>query len=365
MSKEYDYLIVGAGLSGSVFAHEAKKRGYRCLVIDKRPHFGGNVYCEQIAGINVHQYGPHIFHTDNKEVWDYVNSFVEFNRFINSPLACVNGKMYNLPFNLNTFYQIWGVRTPSEAKDKIEEQRKRFAHIANPSNLEEQALKLCGEDIYQLLIKGYTEKQWGRECAELPASIIKRLPFRFTFDNNYFNDRYQGVPIGGYNKLISKLLDGIEVRLGVDYIHNRAELNQTADNIFYTGCIDEYFEHSLGHLEYRSLRFEHTLLEIDNYQGNAVVNFTDRRVPYTRVIEHKHFEFGKQPNTMITHEYPNAYKYGEEPYYPINNQRNNELYERYKSLARKQSNVTFCGRLAEYKYYDMDDVIENVLSLWK
>jgi len=365
MSKEYDYLIVGAGLSGSVFAHEAKKRGYRCLVIDKRPHLGGNVYCEQIAGINVHQYGPHIFHTDNKEVWDYVNSFIEFNRFTNSPLACINGKMYNLPFNLNTFYQLWGVRTPSEAKDKIEEQRKRFAHISSPSNLEEQALKLCGEDIYQLLIKGYTEKQWGCKCTELPASIIKRLPFRFTFDNNYFNDRYQGVPIGGYNKLISKLLDGIEVRLGVDYIHDRTELNQIADNIFYTGCIDEYFDHSLGHLEYRSLRFEHTLLEIDNYQGNAVVNFTDRSVPHTRVIEHKHLEFGKQPNTIITHEYPNAYKYGEEPYYPINNQKNNELYEKYKSLARKQSNVIFCGRLAEYKYYDMDDVIENVLSLWK
>lgn len=365
MSKEYDYLIVGAGLSGSVFAHEAKKRGYRCLVIDKRPHLGGNVYCEQIAGINVHQYGPHIFHTDNKEVWDYVNSFIEFNRFTNSPLACINGKMYNLPFNLNTFYQLWGVRTPSEAKDKIEEQRKRFAHISSPSNLEEQALKLCGEDIYQLLIKGYTEKQWGCKCTELPASIIKRLPFRFTFDNNYFNDRYQGVPIGGYNKLISKLLDGIEVRLGVDYIHDRTELNQIADNIFYTGCIDEYFDHSLGHLEYRSLRFEHTLLEIDNYQGNAVVNFTDRSVLYTRVIEHKHFEFGKQSNTIITHEYPNAYKYGEEPYYPINNQKNNELYEKYKSLARNQSSVIFCGRLAEYKYYDMDDVIENVLSLWK
>lgn len=365
MSKEYDYLIVGAGLSGSVFAHEAPKRGYRCLVIDKRTHLGGNVYCEQIVGINVHQYGPHIFHTSNKEVWNYVNSFVEFNRFTNSPLACINGRMYNLPFNLNTFYQLWGVRTPSEAKAKIEEQCRRFAHISSPTNLEEQALKLCGEDIYQLLIKGYTEKQWGCKCTELPASIIKRLPFRFTFDNNYFNDRYQGVPIGGYNKLISKLLDGIEVRLGVDYIHNRAELKQIADSIFYTGCIDEYFDYSFGHLEYRSLRFEHKQLEVENYQGNAVVNYTDAKTPYTRIIEHKHFEFGNQPHTVVTYEYPDKYTGVNEPYYSVNDEANTSLYKKYEEESKRYGSVIFSGRLAEYKYYDMDDVIENVLKLWK
>lgn len=366
MSKEYDYLIVGAGLSGSVFAHEAKKRGYKCLVIDKRRFVGGNTRCYNDNAINVHLYGAHIFHTDNKEVWDYVNSFVEFNRYTNSPLACIDGKIYNLPFNMNTFYKLWGARTPTEAKEKIDEQRSEFDYIAEPANLEEQALKLCGKDIYNLLIKGYTEKQWGRKCSELPTSIIDRIPFRLTFDNNYFNDRYQGIPIGGYNRLANLLLDGIDVRLGVDYILHRDELNELADNVFYTGCIDEYFDHSLGRLEYRSLRFEHERLDnIGDFQGNAVVNYTDANVPYTRIIEHKHFEFGKQQSTVVTYEYPDDYKKGKEPYYPINNHANNKLFDEYWNLAKQLDNVTFCGRLAEYKYYDMDDVIENVLKLWK
>lgn len=366
MSKEYDYLIVGAGLSGSVFAHEAKKRGYKCLVIDKRRFVGGNTRCYNYNGINVHLYGAHIFHTDNKEVWDYVNSFVEFNRYTNSPLACIDGKMYNLPFNMNTFYKLWGTRTPAEAKEKIDEQRCEFDCITEPANLKEQALKLCGKDIYNLLIKGYTEKQWGRKCSELPASIINRIPLRLTFDNNYFKDRYQGIPIGGYNRLTNLLLDGIDVRLGVDYILHRDELNELADNVFYTGCIDEYFDHSLGRLEYRSLRFEHERLDnIGDFQGNAVVNYTDANVPYTRIIEHKHFEFGKQQSTVVTYEYPDDYKKGKEPYYPINNHANNKLFDEYWNLAKQLDNVTFCGRLAEYKYYDMDDVIENVLKLWK
>lgn len=366
MSKEYDYLIVGAGLSGSVFAHEAKKRGYKCLVIDKRRFVGGNTRCYNDNGINVHLYGAHIFHTDNKEVWDYANSFVEFNRYTNSPLACIDGKMYNLPFNMNTFYKLWGTRTPAEAKEKIDEQRSEFDYIAEPANLEEQALKLCGKDIYNLLIKGYTEKQWGRKCSELPASIINRIPLRLTFDNNYFKDRYQGIPIGGYNRLTNLLLDGIDVRLGVDYILHRGELNELADNVFYTGCIDEYFDHSLGRLEYRSLRFEHERLDnIGDFQGNAVVNYTDANVPYTRIIEHKHFEFGKQQSTVVTYEYPDDYKKGKEPYYPINNHANNKLFDEYWNLAKQLDNVTFCGRLAEYRYYDMDDVIENVLKLWK
>lgn len=366
MTKEYDYLIVGAGLSGSVFAHEAKKRGYKCLVIDKRRSVGGNTRCYNDNGINVHLYGAHIFHTDNKEVWDYVNSFVEFNRYTNSPLACIDGKMYNLPFNMNTFYKLWGTRTPAEAKEKIDEQRCEFDCITEPANLKEQALKLCGKDIYNLLIKGYTEKQWGRKCSELPASIINRIPLRLTFDNNYFKDRYQGIPIGGYNRLTNLLLDGIDVRLGVDYILHRGELNELADNVFYTGCIDEYFDHSLGRLEYRSLRFEHERLDnIGDFQGNAVVNYTDANVPYTRIIEHKHFEFGKQQSTVVTYEYPDDYKKGKEPYYPINNHANNKLFDEYWNLAKQLDNVTFCGRLAEYKYYDMDDVIENVLKLWK
>lgn len=365
MSKEYDYLIVGAGLSGSVFAHEAKKRGYKCLVIDKRLHTGGNTRCHNDDGINVHLYGPHIFHTDNKEVWDYVNSFVEFNRFTNSPIACVNGEMYNLPFNMNTFYQLWGVDTPQEAQAKIDEQRKEFAHIAAPANLEEQALKLCGTDIYHLFIKGYTEKQWGRKCSELPASIIKRIPLRFTFDNNYFSDRYQGIPIGGYNRLINLLLDGVEVRLGINYLRNRKELDQLTDKVFYTGCIDEYFDYSFGHLEYRSLRFEHKRLEVENYQGNTVVNYTDAETLYTRIIEHKHFEFGSQPHTVITYEYPDKYTGANEPYYPVNDEANTSLYKKYEEESKRHSSVIFSGRLAEYKYYDMDDVIENVLKLWK
>lgn len=366
MSKEYDYLIVGAGLSGSVFAHEAKKRGYKCLVIDKRRFVGGNTRCYNDNGINVHLYGAHIFHTDNKEVWDYVNSFVEFNRYTNSPLACIDGKMYNLPFNMNTFYKLWGTRTPAEAKEKIDEQRSEFDCITEPANLKEQALKLCGKDIYNLLIKGYTEKQWGRKCSELPASIINRIPLRLTFDNNYFKDRYQGIPIGGYNRLTNLLLDGIDVRLEVDYILHRGELNELADNVFYTGCIDEYFDHSLGRLEYRSLRFEHERLDnIGDFQGNAVVNYTDANVPYTRIIEHKHFEFGKQQSTVVTYEYPDDYKKGKEPYYPINNHANNKLFDEYWNLAKQLDDVTFCGRLAEYKYYDMDDVIENVLKIWK
>lgn len=366
MSKEYDYLIVGAGLSGSVFAHESKKRGYKCLVIDKRRFVGGNTRCYNDNGINVHLYGAHIFHTDNKEVWDYVNSFVEFNRYTNSPLACIDGKMYNLPFNMNTFYKLWGTRTPAEAKEKIDNQRSEFDYIAEPANLKEQALKLCGKDIYNLLIKGYTEKQWGRKCSELPASIINRIPLRLTFDNNYFKDRYQGIPIGGYNRLTNLLLDGIDVRLGVDYILHRDELNELADKVFYTGCIDEYFDYSLGRLEYRSLRFEHERLDnIGDFQGNAVVNYTDANVPYTRIIEHKHFEFGKQQSTVVTYEYPDDYKKGKEPYYPINSHANNKLFDEYWNLAKQLDNVTFCGRLAEYKYYDMDDVIENVLKLWK
>lgn len=365
MSKEYDYLIVGAGLSGSVFAHEAKKRGYKCLVIDKRSHTGGNIRCYNDDGINVHLYGPHIFHTDNKEVWDYVNSFVEFNRFTNSPLACVDGELYNLPFNMNTFCQLWHVHTPQEAKQYLERQREKYSHVDNPTNLEEQALKLCGDDIYNLFIKGYTEKQWGHKCSELPASIIKRIPLRFAFDNNYFNDRYQGIPIGGYNLLINLLLEGIEVRLGINYLRNRNELDQLADKVFYTGCIDEYFDYSFGHLEYRSLRFGLKRLEVDNFQGNAVVNYTDGNIPYTRIIEHKHFEFGNQMHTVITYEYPDEYTGNNEPYYPINDVKNNIVYEKYKMLADKQKFVTFSGRLAEYKYYDMDDVIENVLKLWK
>ena len=365
MSKEYDYLIVGAGLSGSVFAHEAKRRGYKCLVVDKRLHTGGNTRCCNDDGINVHLYGPHIFHTDNKEVWDYANSFVEFNRFTNSPLARINDDLYNLPFNMNTFYRLWHVCTPQEAKIYLDRQREKYSHIDSPANLKEQALKLCGDDIYNLFIKGYTEKQWGRKCSELPASIIKRIPFRLAFDNNYFNDRYQGIPIGGYNRLINLLLDGIEVRLGVNYLRNRNELNQLAEKVFYTGSIDEYFDYSFGHLEYRSIRFEHERLEVENYQGNAVVNYTDAETPYTRIIEHKHFEFGSQPHTVITYEYPDKYTGANEPYYPINDDKNNVVYRKYKELAEKQSFVTFSGRLAEYKYYDMDDVIENVLKLWK
>lgn len=365
MSKEYDYLIVGAGLSGSVFAHEAKKRGYKCLVIDKRTNIGGNTYCEKINGINVHMYGAHIFHTDNKEVWEYVNRFVEFNSYVNSPIAKINGKAYNLPFNMNTFYQIFGATTPFEAMCAIDKERAEFDYIECPKNLEEHALKLCGRSIYELLIKGYTEKQWGRSSKDLPASIIKRIPLRFTFDNNYFTDRYQGIPIGGYNLLINALLSGVDVRTGIDYIANRGELDLIADKIFYSGSIDEFFDYNAGRLEYRSLHFQHNFIECSNFQGNSVVNYTDANVPYTRSIEHKHFEFGIQSGTMITLEYPCEYKNGNEPYYPINDHANNKIYEKYKTMSEGYGRVIFSGRLAEYKYYDMDDIIENVLKLWK
>ena len=363
MMKTYDYLIVGAGLFGAVFAHEAQKAGKHCLVIDKRNHRGGNIYCEEVNGINVHKYGAHIFHTDNKEVWEYVNSFVEFNRYTNCPVASFEGKLYNLPFNMNTFYQLWGVRTPAEAQTKIEEQRQEYAHITEPANLEEQALKLCGKDIYRCLIKGYTEKQWGRSAKELPAFIIKRLPFRFTFDNNYFNDAYQGIPKGGYNQLIDSLLEGIEVRLNTNYFDNREVWDNIADNILFTGCIDEFFDYQCGHLEYRSLRFEHKELNVENFQGNAVVNYTEREVPYTRVIEHKHFEFGNQPSTIITYEYPDTFEWGKEPYYPVNDEKNTEILKAYKKLAEARKNVLFGGRLAQYAYADMDDTVAAALEL--
>ena len=365
MMKKYDFLIVGAGLFGCIFAHEAKLAGKKCLVIDKRKHFGGNIYCEEINGINVHQYGAHIFHTDNKEIWDYVNTFVEFNRYTNSPVANFGGKLYNLPFNMNTFYQLWGVKTPTEAQAKIEEQCKEYAHITQPHNLEEQALKLCGKDIYHTLIKGYTEKQWGQSAKDLPSFIIKRLPFRFTFDNNYFNDAYQGIPKGGYNILTNALLKGTEVLLNTNYFEDRTKWDNIADNILFTGCIDEFFDYQCGHLEYRSLRFEHKILEIENFQGNAVVNYTERTIPYTRIIEHKHFEFGTQPSTVITYEYPDTFGFGKEPYYPVNNEKNMQIFQTYKKLADKQKNVLFGGRLAQYTYADMDDTIAAALALCK
>ncbi|MFV0555390.1 MAG: UDP-galactopyranose mutase [Mangrovibacterium sp.] len=364
-TKEFDYLIVGAGLYGSIFAHEATKQGKKCLVVDKRPHIAGNIYTENIAGINVHKYGAHIFHTSSKKVWDYVNSFVEFNRFTNSPVANYKGKLYNLPFNMNTFYQLWGAKTPEEAKAKIEEQRVAYAHITKPANLEEQALVLGGKDIYEKLIKGYTEKQWGRPATDLPAFIIRRLPFRFMFDNNYFNDTYQGVPQGGYTKLIERLLAGIEVRTNVNYFDYREELNALADKVVYTGKLDEFYEYQFGKLEYRSLHFENELLDIQNYQGNAVVNYTDREVPYTRVIEHKHFEFGNQEKTYITREYPHEFSKDNEPYYPMNDDKNQQLLEKYQALASQESKVIFGGRLAEYKYYDMNVVVERALELFK
>jgi UDP-galactopyranose mutase len=356
----YDYLIVGAGLFGNVWAHEATQRGKKCLVIDRRSHIGGNTYCENVEGINVHYYGAHIFHTNDKEIWDYVNSFVEFNRYTNSPVANYYGELYNLPFNMNTFYQMWKVRTPEEAKAKIQEQIDA-ANIKEPKNLEEQAISLVGTDIYEKLIKSYTEKQWGRKCVDLPAFIIKRLPVRFTFDNNYFNDRYQGIPIGGYNKLNEKLLEGSDVRLGVDYFANKAELDALAKQIVYTGQLDEYFGFQLGYLEYRSLRFEHQILDTPNHQGNAVVNYTDGETPYTRIIEHKHFEFGTQDKTVITHEYPQEWTPGQEPYYPVNDDKNDKLLREYRKLAEAESDVIFGGRLAEYRYYDMHQVIGSAL----
>ena len=358
---KYDYLMVGAGLFGAVFAHEATKRGKKCLVIDRRDHIGGNTFCENVAGVNVHKYGAHIFHTNDKEVWDYVNSFVEFNRYTNSPLANYNGDLFNLPFNMNTFYQLWKVKTPHEAQAIIDQQKAALGN-AEPQNLEEQAISLVGQDIYEKLIKGYTEKQWGRACTDLPAFIIKRLPVRFTYDNNYFNDRYQGIPMGGYNKLTEALLEGSEVRLGVDFFEDRENLTAQAAQVVYTGKIDEYFDYSLGALAYRSLRFEHQTLPQNNYQGNAVVNYTDAETPFTRIIEHKHFEFGTQPDTVITREYPEEMKPGSEPYYPVNDEANERVAKEYKIMADAQPNVIFGGRLAEYRYYDMHQVVASALK---
>lgn len=357
----YDFLIVGSGIYGSVFAHEAAKKGKKCLVIDKRDHKGGNVYCKNIEGINVHWYGAHIFHTNDKAIWDYVNQFAEFNRYTNSPLANYNGTLYNLPFNMNTFYQLWGVTTPAEAKTKIAEQIKNLP-FTQPSNLEEQALLLVGPDIYEKLIKHYTEKQWGLPAKELPAFIIKRLPVRFTFDNNYFNDTYQGIPIGGYNKIIEGLLDGIEVRTDTDFFADRAYFESITKKIVYTGKIDEFFNYRFGELAYRGLKFETQVLDQANYQGNAVVNFTDAKTPYTRIIEHKHFEFGSQEKTVITYEYPLLASKSTEPYYPINNDENTHIFNQYKTLVTDEHNVIFGGRLAEYRYYDMHQVIASALA---
>lgn len=359
--KKYDYLIVGAGLFGATFAYEANKRGKKCLVIDKRDHTGGNIYCKKIENINVHQYGAHIFHTSNKKIWDYVNSFVEFNRYTNSPIANYKGEIYNLPFNMNTFNKLWGVVTPEAAKAKIEEQR-LASGIVEPKNLEEQAISLVGTDIYTKLIKGYTEKQWGRSATELPSFIIKRLPVRFTYDNNYFNDKYQGIPEGGYNIIIEKMLKGVDVNLSTDFFKNRDELINLAEKVVFTGMIDEFYNYQLGTLEYRSLKFEHEILEYENYQGVAVVNYTEREIPYTRVVEHKHFEYGTQDKTVITKEYPVDWKIGDEPYYPVNDNKNNELFEKYRELASKEKNIMFGGRLGNYKYYDMHQVIEAALK---
>ena len=367
MNKHYDYLIVGAGLFGSVFSYEMRQKGKTCLVIDKRDHLAGNIYTREVRGIEVHEYGAHIFHTSNPKVWNYVQQFAEFNHFVNSPMAIYKDEIYNLPFNMNTFSKLWGIKTPAEAKAKIEEQIAELA-IDEPQNLEEQALKLAGRDVYEKLVKGYTEKQWGRDCCELPAFIIKRLPLRFTYDNNYFTDRYQGIPIGGYTAMIEKMLNGTEVLLNTEYrsfvkeqetaLANGADAI-TYDKVLYTGMIDEYFDYSIGTLDYRSLHFEQEdMPECDNYQGNAVINYTEREVPYTRIIEHKHFEFGKGEGTLITREYPADWHPGDEPYYPVNNERNNALYQKYQELAAKEKNVLFGGRLGQYKYYDMDKVIE-------
>ncbi len=371
--KEYDLLVVGAGIYGATYAYKARQEGKRCLVIDQRPHLGGNIYCENIEGINVHKYGAHIFHTNSKKVWDFVNGIVEFNRYTNSPIANYRGRQYNLPFNMNTFYQMWGVLTPEEARAKIEEQRQEAVAqmkadgVTEPRNLEEQALLLIGRDIYETLIKGYTEKQWGRKCTELPPFIIKRLPVRFVHDNNYFSDRFQGIPMGGYNKLIDGLLDGIETRVNSNFFDDRAYWEGLADKILYTGKIDEYFGYRFGKLEWRSVRFEEEIHDTPNYQGNAVMNFTDADVPYTRIIEHKHFEmFGddvyKCPRTVISREYSSEWKPGIEPFYTVNDDRNNQLYQQYKALADQEQDVTFGGRLAEYKYYDIAPIIEIVMG---
>lgn len=372
---KYDYLIVGSGLFGATFAHLGTRQGKKCLVIDKRHHLGGNIYCEEIEGINVHKYGAHIFHTSNKEVWDFVNSIVPFNRYTNSPVARYGGRLYNLPFNMNTFYQMWGVTTPREAQAKLDEQRREAVDamardgVREPRNLEEQALSLIGRDIYEALIKGYTEKQWGRRCTELPAFIIKRLPVRMTFDNNYFNDNYQGIPIGGYNRLIDGLLAGVETLTDTDFFADREHWESIADKIVFTGKIDEFYGYRYGKLEYRTVRFETETVETPNYQGNAVVNYTEREIPYTRVIEHKHFEtFGNavydNPRTVVSREYSTEWAEGMEPYYPVNDERNNALYAQYKTLAESEKNVIFGGRLAEYKYYDMAPIIEQVMNLF-
>ncbi len=364
----FDYLIVGAGLFGCVFAHEATKRGKKCLVIDRRDHTGGNIHCDNIEGINVHRYGAHIFHTSNREVWDYVSSLVEMNRYTNQPVANFEGKLYNLPFNMNTFYQMWGVTTPAQAEAKIAEQRAQAAEtmkrdgVSEPRNLEEQALMLVGRDIYEKLIKGYTQKQWGRKCTDLPAFIIRRLPVRLIFDNNYFNDRCQGIPIGGYNALTDKLLDGVEVRTSIDYFAHRQELDAQARKVVFTGAIDEYFNFCFGHLQYRTVRFETETLDTPNYQGNAVVNYTSASVPFTRIIEHKHFEFGSQPKTVISREFSDEWQPGMEPYYPVNDTANSAMAAQYAQLAASQPNVIFGGRLAEYKYYDMDKVVASALA---
>ncbi|WP_251620485.1 UDP-galactopyranose mutase [Odoribacter lunatus] len=358
---QYDYLIVGSGLSGAIFAHEAHLRGKKCLVIEKREKTGGNIRCENMEDINVHIYGAHIFHTDDVNIWEYINRFATFNNFINSPLANYKGRLFNLPFNMNTFYQLWGTLTPAEAYERLESQRKAFSLSHSPKNLEEQALMLCGKDIYEILIKGYTEKQWGCSAQELPAEIIRRIPSRFTFDNNYFTDRYQGIPIGGYNPIINKLLEGIEVVTNCNFNQERYHFENIAPKIIYTGCIDEFFHYQLGALEYRSLQFDTQTKNTDNFQGNAVINYTAKEIPYTRIIEHKHFEFGNQPHTVITYEYPATFQKGSEPYYPVNNLHNSVLYQRYQELARSCPHVIFCGRLAEYKYYDMDDTVKSAL----
>lgn len=358
----YDYLIVGAGLFGAVFAHEMKKIGKKCLIIEKRDHIGGNVYTENQENINVHKYGAHIFHTNNKEIWEYINQFADFNRYTNSPIANYNGELYNLPFNMNTFYQMWGVKTPDEAKAKIEKQKSE-AKIDNPQNLEEQAISLVGKDIYEKLVKGYTEKQWGRKCEELPAFIIKRLPVRFTFDNNYFNDLYQGIPIGGYTKIIEKMLEGVEVKLNTDFFDDKDKWLNCADKIIFTGMIDQYFDYCYGELEYRGLNFEFETMNVENYQGNAVINYTDAETPYTRIIEHKHFENSDSSKTIITKEYPKNWQKGEEAYYPLNDDKNSELFNKYQELASKEDKVLFGGRLGMYKYFDMWQVIEESLKL--
>lgn len=361
---KYDYLIVGSGLFGAIFAYEANKKGKKCLVIDKRNHIGGNIYTKEIEGVQVHRYGAHIFHTSNKKVWDYIQQFAEFNRYTNSPIAKYKGEIYNMPFNMNTFNKMWGVITPQQAKEKIQQQIKE-AGIITPKNLEEQAISLVGKDIYEKLVKGYTQKQWGKPCHELPSFIIKRLPVRFTYDNNYFNDLYQGIPIGGYTQIIEKMLDGIELKLNYDFFDHREELEKIADKIVFTGMIDQYYNYCFGELEYRSLNFETEILNEDNYQGNAVVNYNEYDIPYTRIIEHKHFEYGTQEKTVITKEYPVQWKKGDEPYYPMNDDKNNALYQKYKALADKESRVIFGGRLGMYKYFDMHHVIDEALKCVK